>query len=359
MPGFACTRMLISSADGYVFLNVLKGISTRRSSSPMPKPPFGFSTTPITRKSVPSIMTSLPTASSPGKSTGATFSPSITTFSRCRSSPSLMKRPASVAALAYTWPKLACTPRKSMALTSPALVRTVCCCIQPVCKKVVTFFNPGHPAISACESSSVNGLRCRSSSGILPPWKPWSHLEINAVSAPNCLMFSWMVSSNPVINAATSMMTLTPRTTPKTVRPLRILCVRSVSIACLRFSPYACAIFVFQTSGLSPQRLDGIQFRRARRRINPKQDADDSAGGGEHRGLHHKLQQNMFLARAKRPANADLARSLGDAGQHDVHDDDPADDQEHAHQPDGDGCERASQVVPQLHNRIRTQDGEI
>src|SRR6266851_1089735 len=71
MPGYACTRMLISSADGYVFLKVLKGISTRRSSSPMPKPPFGFSTNPTTRKSVPSIITSLPTASLPGKSTGS------------------------------------------------------------------------------------------------------------------------------------------------------------------------------------------------------------------------------------------------------------------------------------------------
>src|SRR6266851_1089737 len=40
-------------------------MSTRRSSSPMPKPPFGFSTTPTTRKSVPSIITSLPTASLP------------------------------------------------------------------------------------------------------------------------------------------------------------------------------------------------------------------------------------------------------------------------------------------------------
>ena len=45
-----------------------------------------------------------------------------------------------------------------------------------------------------------------------------------------------------VINAATSMITLTPSTTPNTVSALRILCVRSVSIACFRFSPYACAI---------------------------------------------------------------------------------------------------------------------
>src|SRR5579885_520051 len=81
-------------------------MSTRRSSSPMPNPPLGFSTTPMTRKSEPSIMTSLPTACPSGNSTGATFSPSMTTFSRCRSSPSLMNLPSSVAALAYTCPKI-------------------------------------------------------------------------------------------------------------------------------------------------------------------------------------------------------------------------------------------------------------
>src|SRR5260370_3257453 len=62
--------MFKSSADGWVFLNVLKGINTRRSSSPMPNPPLGFSTTPITWKSVPSIMTSLPMGWPSGKSTG-------------------------------------------------------------------------------------------------------------------------------------------------------------------------------------------------------------------------------------------------------------------------------------------------
>src|SRR5579859_4364628 len=90
-------------------------------------------------------------------------------------------------------------------------------------------------------------------------------------------MLSWMVSSKPVIRAATNMMTLTPSTTPKTVSPLRILWVRNVSIACLRFSPYACAIWFFspvRISGFGPQCLDGIQFSRARSRINAEEQAD-------------------------------------------------------------------------------------
>jgi len=57
-----------------------------------------------------------------------------------------------------------------------------------------------------------------------------------------------MVSSNPVISAATSIMTLTPSTTPKTVSPLRILWVRNVSIACLRFFAVCLRHFAFSLS---------------------------------------------------------------------------------------------------------------
>src|SRR5262245_43667953 len=66
------------------------------------------------------------------------------------------------------------------------------------------------------------------------------------------------------------MMTLTPRTTPNTVSPLRILCARSVSIACFRFSPCACAIAL----SVCPQRFDGIQLRRAHGGIDSEKEAD-------------------------------------------------------------------------------------
>src|ERR1700732_856245 len=89
------------------------------------------------------------------------------------------------------------------------------------------------------------------------------------------------------------------------------------------------------------------------------QDADYPAGGREDRGFGHELQQDMFLAGAERAANADFTRAFGDAGQHDVHDDDSADNQEYADQADGYGFERAGEVVPQFHDRVRSQDGEI
>src|SRR5579863_971693 len=146
-------------------------------------------------------------------------------------------------------------------------------------------------------------------------------------------MFSCTFWSNPVMSAATSMITLTPNTTPKTVSALRILCARKVSMACFKFSPYACAMLV--SLAFRPQRFDGIELCRAHRGINPeeeshtsgKQDRDDHRA---QRGLHgnrgdrasqrhqrvceydskqstdrcqdgrlgHELQKNMFLPRS-------------------------------------------------------------
>src|SRR4051794_1382037 len=152
------------------------------------------------------------------------------------------------------------------------------------------------------------------------------------VSAPNCLISSCTFSSKPVISAETSMMTLTPRTTPNTVKPLRILWARSVSMACLRFSPWACAIWLSVRTqcfdGIKPGgthggvdseeqahsrghcqgqnycvylHLHGNRGDRTTQCHQPpgQQDADDSTDGGEHRGLGHELQHDMFLARTQ------------------------------------------------------------
>src|SRR5579872_5289307 len=145
------------------------------------------------------------------------------------------------------------------------------------------------------------------------------------------------------------MMTLTPSTTPKTVSALRSLCVRSVSIACLRFSPCDCAME--SMSSVGTKRFDRVELRGAHSRINSeeksdaggnaerqdhrthrslhrnrgrgaserddavgKNDSDEAACGGEDRGFGHKLQQNVIFARTERAANPDLARTLGDAG---------------------------------------------
>src|SRR5438105_3724485 len=67
------------------------------------------------------------------------------------------------------------------------------------------------------------------------------------------------------------MITLTPRTTPNTVKPLRILCARSVSIACFRFSPCACAMCVLTVRS---EGFDGIKLCRAHCRIDAEEQAD-------------------------------------------------------------------------------------
>jgi hypothetical protein len=106
-----------------------------------------------------------------------------------------------------------------------------------------------------------------------------------------------------------------------------------------------------------PQRLDGIEPRSLERRIPPETGADQGADDqsregpaprkdhgdlqpdgddvaardaqedaqkaaelGEHDGLEEELLDDVVAARADGFAHADLARALGDADQHDVHD---------------------------------------
>src|SRR6516162_2522232 len=99
----------------------------------------------------------------------------------------------------------------------------------------VTLFTAGQDSRRAAASSTVRDLRWRSSRAGGPLW-PFFHLLTKAVSAPTCLISSSIFWLKPVISAETSMITLTPRTTPKTVRALRSLCERRVSMAWRRFS---------------------------------------------------------------------------------------------------------------------------
>src|SRR5579871_2322173 len=183
------------------------------------------------------------------------------------------------------------------------------------------------------------------------------------------------------MSAATSMMTLTPSTTPNTVSALRSLCVRNVSMACFEFSPQCARPSSTQSKrcgenseeetnqGGDNERnddraglhLDWNESERADEqdcRIGPE-DADHAAHGREHSGLGHELKQNVFFARAKRTSNANFACALRDACQHDVHDDDAADDHKDADDADGCTSERSGEVMPKLHDGIGTEKGEI
>ena len=65
------------------------------------------------------------------------------------------------------------------------------------------------------------------------------------------------------------------------------------------------------------------------------------------------------LAGTDGAAQTDLASPFGDAGQHDVHDDDAADNQEDADERHGDESEIAGEVVPKSHDGIGAENGEI
>ena len=57
-----------------------------------------------------------------------------------------------------------------------------------------------------------------------------------------------------------------------------------------------------------------------------REDAQQAAGGTERDGFDQELQEDVPAARADGHADADFARPLGDADEHDVHDADAADD---------------------------------
>ena len=83
-----------------------------------------------------------------------------------------------------------------------------------------------------------------------------------------------------------------------------------------------------------------------------ERDAGEAAEHAERDRLDQELPQHVAGARADRPADANLARPLGDRQQHDVHDADAADEQRHRrdgaeqrrHRP-GRAVERAAELL--------------
>ena len=61
------------------------------------------------------------------------------------------------------------------------------------------------------------------------------------------------------------------------------------------------------------------------RQADADDDAEDATGQRDDRRLDQELADDVALARADGAADADLARPLHDAGEHDVHDADAAD----------------------------------
>ena len=77
-------------------------------------------------------------------------------------------------------------------------------------------------------------------------------------------------------------------------------------------------------------------------------DADDAAGKRHGGRFDEELQQDVVTAGAERLAHADFARPLGDGDEHDVHDDDAADDERNA----GDGHDHDAEVIQDVAQQI-------
>ena len=73
--------------------------------------------------------------------------------------------------------------------------------------------------------------------------------------------------------------------------------------------------------------------------------ASEQGHGGR---FDEELQQDVLTARAERLAHADFAGAFGDRDQHDVHDDDAADDQRNA----GDGGDHGAETIEYLAQQI-------
>src|SRR5688500_5644973 len=147
-----------------------------------------------------------------------------------------------------------------------------------------------------------------------------------------------------------------PMTTPSTVSPERSLFVRSVSSAMRRTSPNSPLFTSERLNGVercyargwvrAKEQADGSgdadpendrpEFQRRRQRWQrgeddrqrePEEDADEAAESRQRHRLGEHLRHDVAALRAERLPQADLTRPFGDDHQHDVHDDDTADQQ--------------------------------
>src|SRR5579859_4530602 len=111
-----------------------------------------------------------------------------------------------------------------------------------------------------------------------------------------------------------------------------------------------------------PELNDGRQRRNHGNdfgRDNSHQHADGTADNSNRRRLDQKLKQDIVAARAERFANADFASSLGHADEHDVHDDDPADDKRNRGDTDHYDEKSRANVFPEGEKGIAGLYGEI
>src|SRR6185437_14947790 len=220
-----------------------------------------------------------------------------------------------------------------------------------------------------CASSTVSGALCRHgqlSSDPLQLLMAMGHFVTKNVVGPAAARLFSTPELMPCTAADMAVTTNTPTATPRMVSAARTLLERIASKAMktpsLRMCSRSLTVMLFR-----PQCGDGIETRRAARGIQSGRDADTGAQhdghdhgperhagwqrrqcgngarqaeaqanaqrgahGAERGGFHEKLGENVATPRAQRLPDTDLARPLRHGHQHDVHDDNRADDE-----PDG------------------------
>ncbi len=91
----------------------------------------------------------------------------------------------------------------------------------------------------------------------------------------------------------------------------------------------------------------------------PDAHAHGAARQRQHHGLNQNLQHDVAMARAQRLAHADFARALGDAHQHDVHDDDAAHHQRNARHRHHDRRHHAEQLIDEAADGVGRKRVEV
>src|SRR5713101_766991 len=333
------------------------------------------------------MCTRCPIGSSRSNSSSASFWLTTTSCSEAASSTSVNDRPGDTSPPA-TLGHAALRP----------LILTLCCVLAP---KVTSARPPSSTATQLTDGTRSTALASPRDSGGL--WRqgqlsspsqvftpPWKNRPTQNVLGPDRSRMSATPLLKPLMIAPITMTTSTPMATPRMVSAARPLCARNDS----RAMPTPSSMGVM--GSLLTQRGDGVEPRGAAGGIDAgddpypaahdhpehdrerrhgrwqrggdlKQqrqgDARDDPEGGAHRrqrgGFREELAHDVAAPRPQRFADVDFQRPGRHRHEHDVHDDDPADDERDAHQAGPDGVQDAAQFVPEVQHAFRGHHGEV
>ena len=187
-----------------------------------------------------------------------------------------------------------------------------------------------------------------------------------------------------------------PMTTPSTVNAERILLDRNVSTAMPTISRRIGRSADLPVAYSLRKRFDRVELRRPHRRIEPEEQSDERGNADSHRdrpdlhrggqGRHfadrqcqgepeddanhasqdrerdrlgEDLPDDVAAAGAKRLAQADFPRPLAHDHQHDVHDDDAADDEREGDDADEHGEDAGRHLPVEVEQRLRREHPEV